>query len=114
MRTRAQELIWNCRQGRIFPRNLRKYKLATLVIGTIATRPNAVYQRMDSPNSVTQDCVLRVDTLNPNPAPAVQYVFSAEEGEYFLRQHVGDNIRVTPFVRSDLEDWINEFRSMLG
>ncbi|KAK2032327.1 hypothetical protein LX32DRAFT_210058 [Colletotrichum zoysiae] len=60
-----KELGWNCRQSRIFPRNLGKYKLAALVIGTNADRPNSVYQRIKSHRSVILDCVPKVDSFNP-------------------------------------------------
>ncbi|KAK2047498.1 hypothetical protein LZ31DRAFT_137726 [Colletotrichum somersetense] len=107
-----KELGWNCRQSRIFPRNLCKYKLAALFIGTNAARPNAVYQRIKSHRSVILDCFPKVDSFNPNFSAAVQYVFSPK-GEYFLGEHVGNNIRITSLVRSDLEDWVNDFRSLL-
>ncbi|KAK1476693.1 hypothetical protein CABS01_15228 [Colletotrichum abscissum] len=109
-----KELIWTCRRGQIHPRHLRKYKLATIVIGTISSRPNALYETMQSPAGITSDFVLKVDDMNPNSAPATQFVFSAEEGEEFFREHVGRNIRVTPFTRSDLEEWVNDFRRSLS
>lgn len=48
-----KNLVFHCRRGDRLPTSLRKFKQATLIIGTIAKTPNQVYSRLDSPNQIT-------------------------------------------------------------
>lgn len=84
-----KELVWRSRRGQILSGDLRSYRGATLMIGTMAQKPDAVYQALNSGEDVTGDCVYLMEGsgFGGPRTPAVQYMFSAVEGEEFLRDH---------------------------
>ena len=68
-------------KGGKLPSELRKYKLARLVIGTICGKPNVI-GKMRSPDEITEQMVLKTrDGRN-----AVQYVFKGDDGDTLLGQ----------------------------
>ncbi|KAF4919544.1 hypothetical protein CGCVW01_v007777 [Colletotrichum viniferum] len=80
-----KQLVWSSRRGEILPGELRKYRGVTIIVGTKARLPNAVYSKMESPTDIKKDCVYMVTEKFESPL-AIQWMFSAE-GEGFLRDH---------------------------
>ncbi|KAN0073471.1 hypothetical protein V8E54_008691 [Elaphomyces granulatus] len=79
-----KNLVWHCRTARRLPTELRKFKQACLIIGTMAKKPNTAYDKMNSPEQIDESCVLKTK----DGGNAVQYVFHNDEGEQFLEQQV--------------------------
>ncbi|KAG7143430.1 hypothetical protein HYQ45_000394 [Verticillium longisporum] len=106
-----RELIYLSRRGKRHPSHIRKYSLATLIIGTIACKPNGAYHRMESWEEVDDRCVLRV--RGPNGlSNAVQFVFSSSDaGLDFLSDHCAERISVLPYTRQEFEDYVVEEKS---
>jgi hypothetical protein len=105
-----KELVWRSRTKQTLPSRLRKYRLATLLIGTISRKPDLVYQAMESWGEVTDSCLLRVGSSGQGK-PSVQYVFSGEEeGRELLVNEGARNIKVFPYPESELEAWLAENR----
>ncbi|KAK2773290.1 hypothetical protein CKAH01_03750 [Colletotrichum kahawae] len=80
-----KQLVWSSRRGEILSGDLRKYRGVTIIIGTKARLPNAVYRKMESPEDIKKNCVYMVNEKFESPS-AIQWMFSAE-GEGFLRDH---------------------------
>jgi hypothetical protein len=101
-----KKLIWHCRTAKPLPSSLRKYRQATLVIGTVSRKPHCVYHTMNSWQEVTEACLLLIDQIGPKN-PAIQYSFSGEEeGCQFLIENGAQNIKVFPYPQSELEKWL--------
>ncbi|KAI6779876.1 uncharacterized protein J7T54_001964 [Emericellopsis cladophorae] len=96
-----KNLVFHCRKGRRLPSELRKFRQATLVIGTIANKPKKVYQKLDSAEHITEQMVLRTR----DGRQAVQYVWSAEDGEQFLEEHGVQELKVFPLTAREHEEW---------
>ncbi|CAI7564151.1 unnamed protein product [Penicillium viridicatum] len=78
-RRKWKSLVFHCRKGEKLPSELRKYKLAKLVIGTICGKPNVI-GKMRSPDKIREQMVLKTrDGRN-----AVQYVFKGDDGDTLL------------------------------
>ncbi|KAI9163157.1 hypothetical protein HJFPF1_04756 [Paramyrothecium foliicola] len=106
-----KELVWLSRSGKLLKGSLRKYRAATLIIGTISRNPNQIFSRMASWEQVSETHVLKVEGVNGR-TPAVQFVFSAEEeGETFLTTHIADRIKISPFTRAEVDVWISQNRN---
>ncbi|KAL8365023.1 hypothetical protein RB595_004030 [Gaeumannomyces hyphopodioides] len=71
-----KKLVWHCRRPKKLPTELRKFRLASLIIGTIARKPDLAYRNMESWNDIQAR-----DVLMANSRPAVQYVFLEDENE---------------------------------
>jgi hypothetical protein len=97
-----KSLIWHCRTANKLPTELRKFKQACLIVGTIAKRPNKAYDKMNSPEQIDERCVLKTkDGRN-----AVQYVFRHDdEGEQFLEE---GSLSVHPVSTAEFLQWHNE------
>lgn len=54
-----KDLVFHSCKSRRFTSELRKFKLAKFIIGTISTRPNFVYARMDLPDQITKRHMLK-------------------------------------------------------
>ena len=81
----AHWAVWEYyRTARRLPTELRKFKQACLIIGTMAKKPNTAYDKMNSPEQIDESCVLKTK----DGGNAVQYVFHNDEGEQFLEQQV--------------------------
>ncbi|KAJ0325901.1 hypothetical protein Brms1b_000115 [Colletotrichum noveboracense] len=80
-----KQLVWSSRRGEILSGDLREYRGVTIIVGTKARLPNAVYSKMESPTDIKKDCVYMVTEKFESPS-AIQWMFSAE-GEGFLRDH---------------------------
>ncbi|PTB66896.1 hypothetical protein BBK36DRAFT_1083734, partial [Trichoderma citrinoviride] len=89
-----KRLIWICRNDHTFPSALVKYKRATLIIGTIAGKPNEVYMNMNtsSHQQITEKHVLK----NQAGGDAVQYVFRNPEGRRLLAENAGFKVYNLP------------------
>jgi hypothetical protein len=95
-----KSLIFHCRQGKKLPSELRKLKLAKLVIGTICGKPNAIIGRMRSPDGITEQMVLKTsDGRN-----AVQYVFKGDDGDTLLEK--SSSVTVFPLTSRQFEAWL--------
>jgi hypothetical protein len=106
-----KELVYTCRNHKVLPKHLRKYKTATLVIGTTARQPNSAFQAMNGWEEVSDSFVLRMDStgqLADIGRPAVQYVFQGndDEGEEFLMANGGRQLKVFQYPASELQEWL--------
>ncbi|TID00170.1 hypothetical protein CH35J_005326 [Colletotrichum higginsianum] len=104
-----KETVWLSRRRQLLPSRLAMVSQATVVIGTIAKRPDEAYHRIQSFNEITENYILKADRLNPS----VQFVFHYRRGKDFLEQHAAQTMRVTPFVNSDLTAWLQANGSFL-
>ncbi|KAL3305948.1 hypothetical protein RB213_004340 [Colletotrichum asianum] len=80
-----KQLVWSSRRGEILSGDLREYRGVTIIVGTKARLPNAVYSKMESPTDIKKHCVYMVTEKVESPS-AIQWMFSAK-GEGFLRDH---------------------------
>ncbi|OBT42966.1 hypothetical protein VE00_07199 [Pseudogymnoascus sp. WSF 3629] len=100
-----KELLWHSRTQKLLPPHLRKYRDATLVIGTMAYGADAVYKGMKTWEEVGGESVFW-EGKGGEGEVAVQYVFSAErEGHDFLTEHVED-VKVIPYTDAALEGFL--------
>ncbi|KAI1214164.1 uncharacterized protein F4807DRAFT_406977 [Annulohypoxylon truncatum] len=97
-----KSLIYHSRRGLKLPSDLgRSLRDAILIIGTISTRPKRVYDRMDGPEEVTEDHLLR----DKNGNPAIQYVFRGESGGEFFMQHIMRSMTVHAMTTREYISW---------
>lgn len=100
-----KSLVWHCRRTERFSSDLHKFNKATLIIGTISTQPNHVYDRMDSPAEIQEKHVLK----KKDGRPAVQYVFRGDEGQGFLEDLCNGtgtrNLVVYSLTTKEFEVW---------
>ena len=99
-----KNLVWHCRNAETLPSKLRKFKEALLVIGTIAKKPNRVYNAMDTWAQINETCVLKTkDGHN-----GVQYVFNDGEGREFLKDLAPGSVTVHPVLGEEFTQWQRE------
>jgi hypothetical protein len=96
-----KNLIWHCRTMHRFPTELRKFKQADLIIGTVSSKPNKVYHRMDSPEEIHDRCVLKTE----EGRNAVQYVFCGDEGQELLERLRSEALSVHPVSTAEFVRW---------
>ncbi|KAM0275913.1 hypothetical protein ACHAQH_007300 [Verticillium albo-atrum] len=102
-----KELVFLSRTREPHPSRLRKYSLATLIIGTIARKPNNAYYRMNNWQDVDESCVLQLRSSSGQVSNSVQFAFSSsDEGVAFLRENCADGISVLPYTRQEFEEWM--------
>ncbi|KAL6872962.1 hypothetical protein J3F83DRAFT_594612 [Trichoderma novae-zelandiae] len=94
-----KRLLFESRNLNKLPSDLRKFKLASLVIGTTASKPNWVYAGMDSHNEITERMVLKTK----DGRSVVQYVFRNEDGEDLLAEKA--DIKVYAMTTKEHETW---------
>ncbi|CAG8391456.1 unnamed protein product [Penicillium salamii] len=94
-----KSLVLNCRQERKTPSQLRKYRLAKLVIGSICNKPTKILAKMQSPNEITERMVYKTT----DGRLAVQYVFIGEEGDSLLQESA--KVTVFPLTSREFEAW---------
>ncbi|KFZ12729.1 hypothetical protein V502_06966 [Pseudogymnoascus sp. VKM F-4520 (FW-2644)] len=100
-----KELVWRSRTRRPLPPHLKKYREATLVVGTTACKADLVYDRMKTWEEITEENVFRVGKAGQENG-AIQYVFSGEEdGHEFLTQHAR-GVKVFPYPPAALEEFL--------
>lgn len=81
-----KQLVWYSRRIRPRPKTLRKYgDEGILIIGTISTGANRMYDDMKSWEEIDEHCLLRVGQLGKDMSE--QYCFIAEDGIDFLEEH---------------------------
>ncbi|PSR81950.1 hypothetical protein BD289DRAFT_27632 [Coniella lustricola] len=105
-----KQLVWHSRRGNV-PSFLGPHRQATLIIGTIARRPNSHYEALPSWEHIGDDLLLRVNEQGFHDqikSPAVQYAFSDVEGDAFLREHIISNPKVVAFTSRDLNSWLGQ------
>ncbi|KOS37762.1 hypothetical protein ACN38_g11440 [Penicillium nordicum] len=95
-----KSLIFHCRNGKKLPSELRKYKLAKLVIGTICGKPNVVIGSMRSPDEITEQMVLKTS----EGRHAVHYVFKGDDGDTLLEE--SSSVTVFPLTSRQFEAWL--------
>ncbi|KAF4982964.1 hypothetical protein FZEAL_1534 [Fusarium zealandicum] len=96
--------VWHSRTQKPLPQPLRKYRDATLVIGTCSGKPNKEFDNLSSWEDINESFVLKVKGKT-----AVQYVFSGqEEGRELLTMHASDSIKLYPFTGPEMEEWIEQ------
>ncbi|KAK1249534.1 hypothetical protein MKX07_003050 [Trichoderma sp. CBMAI-0711] len=97
-----KRLIFLSRTLGKLPSDLRKFKQATLIIGTTASKPNWVYRRLESHHEITEKMVLKTK----DGRDAIQYVFCDDEGEVLLDEKV--DIKVYAMTTKEHEQWRRE------
>lgn len=81
-----KQLVWYSRCIRPRPKPLRKYgDEGILIIGTISTGANRMYDDMKSWEEIDEHCLLRVGQMGKDVSE--QYCFIVEEGIDFLEEH---------------------------
>ncbi|SPJ79062.1 uncharacterized protein FTOL_07453 [Fusarium torulosum] len=108
-----KELIWRCRNNVNLSKDLVKYNHAAIIIGTTAGKPNQYYYKYSSSAQLTEDCVLKVKGPT-GQQPAVQFVFSVEEGEELLADALRSTRKFFSFSTTDLEAWMDEQENEIG
>ncbi|OBT63587.1 hypothetical protein VE03_07318 [Pseudogymnoascus sp. 23342-1-I1] len=103
-----RELVWRSRMRKPLPRYLRKYREATLVVGTVAWGGGLVCQGMETWEEVGGgwggECAEGGGGGGEEDG-VVQYVFSGEEeGREFLTENV-EGAEVVPFSEAALEEF---------
>ena len=101
-----KELVFRSRRGDPYPAQLRKYTAATLIIGSVAGKPDRVFRRLDSPGQITESMVLR----NKAGCHAMQYVWPRETGEEFMEEHGAPRMKVYPLTTAEHDEWEDEER----
>lgn len=104
--TEWKNLVFHCRKRQKLPHPLRKFKQAKLIIGTIASKPNVVYERMHDPEQVVERMVLK----NRDGRNAVQYAFNDYQGDDFFQEHAVPSIKVFPLTAVELDEWLENRR----
>ncbi|CAI7569245.1 unnamed protein product [Penicillium discolor] len=94
-----KSLVLTCRQDRKLSSQVRKFKLAKLVIGSICNKPSMVLANMQSPDDITEGMVYKTK----DDRVAVQYVFIGDEGDDLLEQSA--KITVFPLTSQEFEAW---------
>jgi hypothetical protein len=75
-----------------------------LIIGTIAKKPNTVYNRMNSSEQIDERCVLKTkEGYN-----AVQYVFHGDEGEELVEEQGPGTLSIHPVSTAEFQQWQQE------
>ncbi|UKZ79765.1 hypothetical protein TrVFT333_007527 [Trichoderma virens FT-333] len=98
-----QRLIFLSRKAQRLPTDLRKFKRAALIIGTIAGKPNTCYVNMSSHVDITEEFLFKNKGENEGFGQnAVQYVFRNEEGEELLEKA---EIKVYPITTTEFSEW---------
>ncbi|KJR86286.1 uncharacterized protein SPSK_02453 [Sporothrix schenckii 1099-18] len=81
-----KQLVWRSKTVRPFPKPLRKYRDALLIIGSASKGTERVFNAMASWEEIGNECIFHVPEDNPNPA--IQYVFNGNDsGADFLRDN---------------------------
>ncbi|KAF5627494.1 hypothetical protein F52700_8420 [Fusarium sp. NRRL 52700] len=107
-----RHLIWHCRTKRR-SKETTDYARATLIIGTIANRPNAYYEQRSPADLATEACVVRVRGPNKGgDRPAVQYVFPDDDERTFFEDEARKTIKIFHFGTRDLKNWVKENRRL--
>ncbi|KAF5002044.1 hypothetical protein FGRMN_655 [Fusarium graminum] len=102
-----KELVWLCRSGKRIPKELGKFNVAALIIGTMANRPRDYYLTFSSAAQLDEECVLKVEGPNGQQS-AIQFVFSSdEEGETLLVQEARNTIKLFSFGVAELQVWMD-------
>lgn len=99
-----KKLVWHCRNGIKLPSELRKYKQASLIIGTIAKKPNKAFTRMDTFAQIDESCVLKTK----DGCDAIQYVFDNDEGVEILEGLAPGSVEVCPVLAKEYTQWESE------
>ncbi|OQD98083.1 hypothetical protein PENSOL_c010G06911 [Penicillium solitum] len=94
-----KSLVLTCRQDRKLSSQLRKFKLAKLVIGSICNKPSMVLANMQSPDEITEGMVYKTK----DDRVAIEYVFIGDEGDDLLEQSA--KITVFPLTSREFEAW---------
>ena len=101
-----KNLVWHCRRSEKLPSQLRKYKQALLTIGTIAKKPNRVYNAMDTFTQIDETCVLKTED---GLTDGLQYVFHDDEGQEFLEDlALAGSVTVHPVSGMEFTQWERE------
>ncbi|XEV07496.1 hypothetical protein FSHL1_012783 [Fusarium sambucinum] len=96
-----KEFFWRCRTRKRSTPSLRKYADATLVIGTMANKPNSYYHNFESGSQLTEASVLKVDGQY-----AIQFAFSTDEEGEDLILEAAPILQMFLFTPTDMQVWI--------
>lgn len=114
-----KQMIWYCRSGERMPTDLRVFQEAILIIGSISRKPNHVYRGLASWEDVTEDFLLKLGA-DGRPArdgkiAAIQFAISGrDEGEDWLLENGGKDIKVFPYPQAELERLVSGKQDHIG
>lgn len=95
------------RARKTMPFELRRFRRATLLIGSRAKKNNFAWRRLTSSGGVTEDFVLMMDGQ-----PAIQYAFDgSDEGQDFLKENIAPRPYIYHFTKGDWNVWLAEYHS---
>ncbi|KIH91696.1 hypothetical protein SPBR_01706 [Sporothrix brasiliensis 5110] len=95
--------VWHSRRNETLPKHLRTYRTARLLIGHIATHPNQVYERMESPSAISDADILRVEGRK-GTTKAIQFVYSDDDDtREWLWENGAQTTKLFEFKQEDLE-----------
>lgn len=101
-----KEYVRYNRARRNMPFALRRFRRATLLIGSTAKKSNFAWRQLTGPRGVTEDFVLMIDGQ-----PTIQYVFDGSyEGHDFLKENIASRPYVYHFTKGDWNTWLVEYR----
>ncbi|CAG9956338.1 unnamed protein product [Clonostachys rosea f. rosea IK726] len=105
-----KEYVRYNRTRKPMPFELRRFRRATLLIGSTAKKANQAWRQLTGSSSVTEDYVLKI-----NGEPAVQYVFDgSQQGQDFLMESIVPRPYMYQFTKSDFDAWFDEHRGQSG
>ena len=104
-----KELVFYSRRGDPYPRNLAKFMNAVLIIGTICSKPSHIFGRLDTPDAISDQWVLK----NKDSRPAIQYVWPRQTGEEFFKLHATQRLRVFPLTAAEHGRWEEQARYLM-
>ncbi|VUC24783.1 unnamed protein product [Clonostachys rosea] len=94
------------RARKSMPFALRRFRRATLLIGSTAKKTNLVWRRLTGSSSVTENYVLMI-----NGEPAVQYVFDgSDQGQEFLKESIVPRPYMYQFTKGGWNAWLDKYR----
>ncbi|CAG9980436.1 unnamed protein product [Clonostachys byssicola] len=92
-----KEYVWCNRARKTMPLELRRFRRATLLIGSTAKKTSQAWGQLAGSSSVTENYVLKI-----NGEPAVQYVFDgSDQGQDFLMESIVPRPYMYQFTKSD-------------
>ena len=90
-------LVWTCRRNERLRHDLAPFARATLIIGSVCRKPDAVIANLSSSTDITSNMVLE----NPRGGNAVQYAFVDDHGLDFLECHVAEHCTLHRMTSSE-------------
>ncbi|UZP34941.1 hypothetical protein NXS19_002757 [Fusarium pseudograminearum] len=102
-----KKLVWHSKRS-LPNKELLTFKGATVVVGSVAGKPDKVFQKLESWKDVTEEHVSTIGAYEDGE-PDVQYGFIRDDGSEFLGKHATD-IKVLPYSNEQYLQWMAEHK----